>query len=244
MSTLKGYGIVISETNVGESNKLITVLLKDYGKISISCKGARNTKSKFLSGTQLFSYGEFVIFLGRGFNSLVSVDLIESFYNIRKDYDKLCYGYYFLEMVNKLLLYGEPCNDFILLLAKALKNLAKDNCNSTLVCVVFELKFLHLYGHQPASDFCYSCNKEIDNFGSKIYFGSYGILCKECGRVVNDKILVNKTIVYVINFIISKDLNNIFSFEIPQEDVIKLYNCTKLFIKNNMDAKFVSLDSL
>ncbi len=244
MSTIKGYGVVIRETNVGESNKLITVLLKDYGKINISCKGARNTKSKFLSGTQLFSYGEFVVFQGRGFNSLVSVDLIESFYNIRKDYDKLCYGYYFLEMANKLLLDGEPSNDFILLLINGLKQLAKESIDGKLVCVIYELKFLFLMGHQPASEFCYVCNKKYVDFGGKVFFGSNGILCGKCGSVVHNKIMINKTIVYVINFVINNNYKEIFNFEIPEKDILNLYNCTKIFIKNNMDTNFISLNEL
>ena len=39
-------GLVIKEAPVGESDKLITVLTKDKGKILISAKGVRSQKSK------------------------------------------------------------------------------------------------------------------------------------------------------------------------------------------------------
>ena len=43
---IKIRGIVLKEVFVGESDKIITILAKDYGKISISAKGARKPTGK------------------------------------------------------------------------------------------------------------------------------------------------------------------------------------------------------
>lgn len=41
---LKIRGIVLKETAVGEADKFITVLAKDYGKISVSVNGAKRVR--------------------------------------------------------------------------------------------------------------------------------------------------------------------------------------------------------
>ena len=46
MEIVKTEGIVIGETNYSESSKILKVLTKDYGLISIMSKGCRNLKSK------------------------------------------------------------------------------------------------------------------------------------------------------------------------------------------------------
>ena len=62
----KVNGVVLRELQMKESDKVITVLTKELGVISIYAKGAMRLKNKFHSSTGLFTYSEFVIFEGRG----------------------------------------------------------------------------------------------------------------------------------------------------------------------------------
>ena len=61
MEPLKVNGLIIREISVGESDKLVTILTDTMGKITVSCKGVRNIKSKRIAASQLFSYGEFLL---------------------------------------------------------------------------------------------------------------------------------------------------------------------------------------
>ena len=58
---IKTKGIVISETNYGETSKIINVLTYEYGKIGLMVKGARSMKSPLRSVSQKLVYGEFTI---------------------------------------------------------------------------------------------------------------------------------------------------------------------------------------
>ena len=62
----KVNGVVLRELQMKESDKVITVLTRELGVISIYAKGAMRLKNKFHSSTGLFTYSEFVIFVGRG----------------------------------------------------------------------------------------------------------------------------------------------------------------------------------
>ena len=65
ISTIRG--IVIKETFSGDSDKYIIIFAKDIGKVSVFAKGARKLKSKFLAGTALFTYGDFIVKESREF---------------------------------------------------------------------------------------------------------------------------------------------------------------------------------
>ena len=63
--TIKATGIVIKEIKTKENDKIITVLSRELGVISIYVKGAMRLKNKFHSATGLFTYSEFVLFESR-----------------------------------------------------------------------------------------------------------------------------------------------------------------------------------
>ncbi len=242
MRTLTEKGIIIRETASGESDKFITILLKEHGKINIFCKGARNTKSKFLASTSCFSYCEFVIFMGSKTPSLLQVDLIESFYNLRLDYDTLSYAQYFAEMANKLILSNVNSDDFIRLLYVALNNLTKPNINIDLVKIIFELKFLELMGMYPAHNFCGNCNDGVDNNSGKVFFDINGVLCYNCRQNHLEKsIFIDNSVVYVLNYINQTDISKVFNFTVSEQTINILKKCNKLFMDGNISENFKSI---
>ena len=92
MSSEKIRGIIIRENFSGESDKFLTIFAKDKGKISVFAKGARNTRSKFLASSSLFTYGDFIIRTVTKTPTLLTADVIESFYNIRNDFATAVYA--------------------------------------------------------------------------------------------------------------------------------------------------------
>lgn len=49
MAQVKVKGIVISENNMGDFDKMLTILTPNFGKISCVAKGARRPKSALLA---------------------------------------------------------------------------------------------------------------------------------------------------------------------------------------------------
>ena len=104
MGIIKTKGIVIAENNMGDFDKMVT-LLTPNGKIGCSAKGSRRPKSQLMAGTQFLCFGEYMMFKGTNTYTLNSCDTIEVFYNIRTDLDKLEYilyiYYYMCSMYDK-----------------------------------------------------------------------------------------------------------------------------------------------
>ena len=99
---LKVNGIIIQEVNYGDFDKVLTMLTPNLGKITCNARGARKTKSQLLSTTQLFTFGEFVLFKGGDTYNVNSCETIEMFYNLRTDLDKLTYASHITKIINDI----------------------------------------------------------------------------------------------------------------------------------------------
>ena len=87
---VKTKGIVLAETNFSEADKMLTILTPDLGKISCVAKGARRLHNKLMSTSQVFAFSDLVLYRGNGETYYInSAELIDAFYPLRVDYDKL-----------------------------------------------------------------------------------------------------------------------------------------------------------
>ena len=96
-------GIVVSTVDYKESSKIINILTKDEGLIGVFAKGSKKLKSRISSTSNILTYG--VFHLSNSFGkmpSLVEVDVIDNFKNIKKDLNKMGYATYLLELSTKV----------------------------------------------------------------------------------------------------------------------------------------------
>lgn len=96
---IKNEGIILSESNMNDFDKMVTILTPN-GKIGCAAKGARRPKSLLMSGTQFLCFGEYLLYQSSNSYHMNSCDTIEVFYNIRTDLDKLKYASYITKIIN------------------------------------------------------------------------------------------------------------------------------------------------
>ena len=217
MGTFKARGIVLKENIINDKDKVLIVLLKDYGKFSVWAKNSRNSKSKLISCTSIFSYSDFIIFDNGKNLSLNQVDLIENFYSITEDLAPLAYGTYFLELIDKSVQEATPVNDIMLLLLKSLLILSKSKTiPSRLIAKIFEIKFLQLNGYMPIVNKCSYCSKNIEK-EHNLFFGIMGAICENCKDKETKIIKINSSVIYTLNYILLADIDNLYKFNISDE---------------------------
>ena len=116
MRQYKIKGIVIRKKAFAEADKLITIYSFEEGKIRAIAKGARKTKSKFGGRMEIFSYNNFLVSRGRNLDIISEACTINSFQKIKKDYEMIKQGSYFLNLIDKITpLQDQNINLFILL---------------------------------------------------------------------------------------------------------------------------------
>jgi DNA repair protein RecO (recombination protein O) len=241
MSIYNCRGIVLKELISGESNKTVVLLVKERGKIFAHARGARKQNSKFLSGTQLFSYSDFVIYDAGKFNNITQINLIDSFYKVSSDYEKLCYSNYFVEICEKTIQIGQPCDDILLLLLKCLQQLTKDIINPKLICVIYEFKFMKYSGYGIDIKNCSLCLNKVEQFN---YIGNDGLLCNECSKKFANKTKISNDTIKALNYISKSEIENIFKFKVSDFVLNELVEINELLINHHLESKFNSKNFL
>ena len=90
MPLIKTTGLVIQHTNIGEYDRMLSVLSPTLGVIPISAQGARSMKAGLHNATRCFCYAEFVLYPAKKeIYSLKSAAPLQVFMELAEDLDRL-----------------------------------------------------------------------------------------------------------------------------------------------------------
>lgn len=233
MGTIKMSGIVISESNLGDYDKMLTMLTPGLGKISCVAKGARRPKSALLAGTQLFCFGEYLMYKGANTYNINSCDTIEVFYNLRTDLDKLNTAIEITKIIRNVTEENENCYRILQLYLNTLYTLSETDKNLELVDSIFKLKLLCLLGFSPRINECVSCkeNENIKYFSIK----DSGFKCEKCGKIDKGAISVSESTISAIKYIVLAPPKKLYSFNLKDESLEELKMITKLYFQEKLD---------
>ena len=94
MKQIVTRGIILSRTDFGEADRILTILTHEQGKIRGIAKGVRKVKSKLAGGIELFSISQISFIQGKSdIYTLTSTRLEKHFGNIVHDIDRTMYAY-------------------------------------------------------------------------------------------------------------------------------------------------------
>lgn len=142
-------GIILSRTDYGEADRILTLLTPDHGKLRLMAKGVRKVKSKLAGGIELFSVSDIVFITGRGeIGTLVSTRLLKHYGGIVKDVRRTMLGYDLIKMLNKAT-EEEPEQEYFELLEKVFAALDDHTINGDLIRMWFMAQLLRLSGLTP-----------------------------------------------------------------------------------------------
>ncbi len=236
MATIKVKGIVLSENNMGDYDKMLTILTPNLGKISCSAKGARRPKSALLAGTQLFCFCEYLLYQGTSTYHINSCETIEMFYKIRTDLDKLKYAIHLNKIVQDVTDENENCYNILQLYLNALYILSETDKDKDLVISIFKLRLLSLLGFTPRVTACVTC-KQKDNLH---YFSirDNGFKCEACSRQDKSSIFMSESTINAIKYTISAPAKKVFSFNLKNEALEEFKLITSIYFNEKMEREY------
>ena len=233
---LRTEGIILKETKYGETSKILSVYTEKLGKISVMVKGAYKAKSKYIANTQAFSLNDFQLRKGKNFYYISDIDLIDSFYNIREDYERVIYGYYLLELVDKSVPLDQENSKLYKLLKKGLEVLNDSESKYINLILGYEIKFISFLGYRPVLDTCINCGeKKLTSLKFSIENG--GLLCQKCFGLDRYSIAISQEIYVIIYKALYSSLEDLRNIEGSSEDFYKAHNLLVDYILYSIDRK-------
>jgi DNA repair protein RecO (recombination protein O) len=175
--TIKTDALVLLSRPLGEADRLITLLTWERGKIAAVARGARRTKSKLAAGVDLFTYGQYMLYQGRGLATITGQQVKEHFLYFREDAALYPFGLFLAELTGRAIGGEEPCRPICRLLLEGWRLLGEE-LDRELLCWAFELKLADLLGYRPNLDGCLLCGSPETAWFNP---AQGGLTCNKCG---------------------------------------------------------------
>lgn len=180
MSVYRDQAIVIRTQKLGEADRIITLFTREHGRIRAVAKGVRRTKSRWGARLEPGSHVDLQLYSGRTFDTVTQAVGIENYGDtLSLDYQRWTVASAILEAAERFVSHEhEPALQQYLLLVGALKVLAHETYDASLILDAFLLRSLAVAGYAPSLSNCSRC----DTPGPHKYFSLVGggSVCENC----------------------------------------------------------------
>ena len=210
--------LVLRTTDYKESDKILTLLTQDQGKLTASARGCRKKGSAIAAGCQLLVWSEMVLYDYQGRWSVKESATQRLFQGVRDDVQRLALGCYFAEVAELLAVEGLPSPELLSLTLNSLHALDKmPEKPLPLVKSAFEWKAMALAGYEPLL---------------------------EDGKVRGEGISLPlpPPALAALEHILHGDPRRLFSFQLGEEPLKQLAGASEAYLHTQLERGFSRLD--
>ena len=246
--------ITLNSYDFSENDKIIVMYSKEKGLLKGIAKGCKKAKSKLGATMQALVANRIIMNKGRNLDIISQAEAVESFKDLKKDFNKLSISMYFAEIVSN---YGVEddinSKEIYDLLYKSFETVSKsNNLVELLICALkFQLKIMNVLGFRLSLDYCSNCSNNFDEENSYVFsIESGGILCKNCFNKMpnlNGKtVSIHPKIVQFLVVLEKSKFNEKTKYdELATEKIcITCFNLLKDYITYNSPKKFKTTKTL
>ena len=105
--------LVLRQVDYKESDKILTLLTQEAGRLTASARGCRRKGSPIAAGSQLLVWSDVVLHEYRGRWTVQEAAVDREFRGMREDLEKFSLGCYFAEVTELLAVEGLPCPELL-----------------------------------------------------------------------------------------------------------------------------------
>jgi DNA repair protein RecO (recombination protein O) len=176
----KLQAFVLSNSDYGESDRIVSLFTLEHGRLKGFARGARNSRKRFGPALEAFARIDVQLSQKDGLSSLRGADVITLYTGIRGELGAIAHALYACELVECLTPEGVPLPRLYRLLAAYLERLDSGHVDET-DRRMFEINLLNILGYRPALEECSRCGAEYDSQGALIQPGGE-LVCRFCAK--------------------------------------------------------------
>ena len=235
--------LVLRGVDYKESDKILTLLTSDMGKLTASARGCRKKGSSIAAGCQLLCWSELVLYEYQGRWAVKEANTERQFRGVREDLEKLALACYLAEVTEVLAVEGLPSPELLSLILNSLHGLEKLNKPQSLIKAAFELKAMCLAGYEPLLDGCAVCGAETP--ADPRFHLREGVLhCASCRGEMGDGISMplDDAGLKAMQHIAWGDPKRLFSIALGEESLKRFSDLTEAYLHTQLERGFHTLD--
>lgn len=243
MINCRTLALVLSVTDHGEADKIVTLYSPELGKVTGIAKGAKRSKQRFVNKLEEFSLLQIIYRPSRRDTLLflVEADLENAFLTLRGDFRRYIVAMFAAELVLRFTREHDPDTAIFSLLQWAMYSLDKGE-DPLQVGTLFHLRLLGAVGYRPELGRCGFCGRNVAAGSSfSLHPGSGSLMCDTCRKSTTETLAPLS--VQTLKFLESAqrlDLNNVDRLRIPEknarEALLFLYRYTQHLLQHDINS--------
>ncbi len=174
----KLQAFVLSNSDYGESDRIVSLFTLEHGRLKGFARGARNSRKRFGPALEPFARINLELNYKDGLSSLRSADVITLYSGIRGELCAIAHGLYACELLECLTPEGEPLPRLYRLFATYLERLDSGQSVAS-DRRMFEINVLNILGYRPSLEGCCRCGADFGVLGALMQQGGE-LVCRFC----------------------------------------------------------------
>ncbi len=173
--------IVLRYVNYRDNDRMLTLFSPTQGRIEALARGCRKPRSPILNASEMFALGDYELYQKGAHLTVISANMIETFYPLRQDFDRLAVGTYLLGVVEGFVQPGVPAQELFMLLLHTLSRLTFSTQPWKPLVAGFLLHLSACEGFRPRLNHCVHCGVRLPESASTWFDPQEGgLVCRAC----------------------------------------------------------------
>lgn len=149
MASFTTPGIIVRKTNVGEADRIFTILTQERGKIRALAKSVRKARAKLSPWLDMFAVNDLELTEGKNFYIITGVSTFGEKRLTIDNLSRIGTMYYLCELVDRLIEEGQAMPGLFELMFETMRELKNTEISDLIVKSSFEIKLLTTLGFAP-----------------------------------------------------------------------------------------------
>ena len=170
---------MLKTIDFGETDRILTLLTRHFGKVSVVAKGIRKPTSRLAGHAEPLTHATYQLARGRNLDVLTGAESRALYRALREDLNGIAAGWYIAELADRFSLEKSPSAPLFDLVESALRHLAGGHAPA-LVCRWFDLHLLDRTGFRPELGRCVQCATPATETTNAWIVDAGGLVCATC----------------------------------------------------------------
>jgi len=169
--------IILKRFDLGEADRLLTLLTPHHGKIEVVAKGARKLISPKTGHVELFTRADMLIHRGRDLGIVSQAEMDKPYLELRENLILGAYASYAAELADRFTLSGdEDTRQIFTLLDDTFDRLCSES-DARLVLRYYEIHLLDAAGFRPELNECVIGHEDVQPEDQFFSYTEGGVVC-------------------------------------------------------------------
>ncbi len=242
----------------GENDRLVTALSADEGRVHVIVKGAGSIHRRETAATEPYTWCNMELYRKNGARWMKSATVLDSFYGLRYDMDKLFLAAYISDVVYELCDEGNPAGEILPLALNTFHMLAREDANVACIKAAFELRAACIAGFTPDLTVCERCHAHVQG-DAYLDVMNGAVTCGSCFARAQSALPVptldgseerrlvlplDASALAAARYVCTADAKRVFAFRIADQGCVQRFaTAAEAYLLHHLERGFESLEN-